>query len=306
MKKLAILFLLQIVCINAQEITVSSGKIDHIEKFKSAYVDARNVDIWLPDGYSKDKQYAVLYMHDGQMLFDAKTTWNKQEWGVDETASKLIATKETIDFIVVGISSISEKRHADYFPQKPFDDLSPKDKTFVTITLQEAGRTKAVFQPVSDNYLKFIVEELKPYIDQNYATAKGPEHTFIMGSSMGGLISLYAICEYPTIFGGAACISTHWPGIFSVENNPIPDAFFAYMRKNLPDPKTHKIYFDFGTATLDALYPPLQKKADEVMIEKGFTPANWETHKFEGADHSENAWKERLSIPILFLLETKK
>lgn len=305
MKKLAILFLLQIVCINAQEITVSSGKIDHIEKFKSAYVDARNVDIWLPDGYSKDKQYPVLYMHDGQMLFDAKTTWNKQEWGVDETASKLMANKETIDFIVVGISSISEKRHADYFPQKPFDDLSPKDKTFVTITLQEAGRTKAVFQPVSDNYLKFLVEELKPYIDQNYATATGPEHTFIMGSSMGGLISLYAICEYPNVFGGAACISTHWPGIFSVENNPIPDAFFAYMRKNLPDPKTHKIYFDYGTATLDALYPPLQKKADEVMIEKGFTPSNWETHKFEGADHSENAWKERLSIPILFLLNKK-
>lgn len=302
MKKLAILFLLQIVCINAQEITVSSGKIDHIEKFKSAYVDARNVDIWLPDGYSKDKQYAVLYMHDGQMLFDAKTTWNKQEWGVDETASKLMANKETIDFIVVGISSISEKRHADYFPQKPFDDLSAKDKTFVTITLQEAGRTKAVFQPVSDNYLKFLVEELKPYIDQNYATATGPEHTFIMGSSMGGLISLYAICEYPTVFGGAACLSTHWPGIFSVENNPIPDAFFAYMRKNLPDPKIHKIYFDFGTATLDALYPPLQKKADDVMIEKGFTPASWETHKFEGADHSENAWKERLSIPIKFLL----
>ena len=305
MKKLAIFFLLQILCTNAQEITVSSGKIDHIEKFKSAYVDARNVDIWLPDGYSKDKQYAVLYMHDGQMLFDAKSTWNKQEWGVDETASKLMANKETIDFIVVGISSISEKRHADYFPQKPFDDLSPNDKTFVTITLQEAGRTKAVFQPVSDNYLKFIVEELKPYIDQNYATAKGPEHTFIMGSSMGGLISLYAICEYPTIFGGAACISTHWPGIFSVENNPIPEAFFAYIRKNLPDPKIHKIYFDFGTETLDALYPTLQKKVDEVMAEKGFTSDNWETHKFEGANHSEDSWKERLSIPMLFLFGKK-
>lgn len=305
MKKLAILFFLQILFINAQEITVSSGKTDHIEKFKSAYVDARNVDIWLPKGYSKDEQYAVLYMHDGQMLFNAKTTWNKQEWGVDETASKLIADKETIDFIVVGITSISEKRHADYFPQKPFDDLSQTDKTFVNTTLQEAARTKETFQPVSDNYLKFIVEELKPYIDQNYATAKGPEHTFIMGSSMGGLISLYAICEYPNVFGGAACISTHWPGIFSVENNPIPEAFFAYMRKNLPDPKTHKIYFDFGTATLDALYPPLQKKADEVLVEKGFTPDNWETHKFEGADHSENAWRERLSTPIMFLLGRK-
>ena len=305
MKKITILFLFQILCLNAQEVTVSSGKIDQIEKFKSAFVDARNITIWIPDGYSKDKKYAVLYMHDGQMLFDATTTWNKQEWGVDETASKLMSNKETIDFIVVGIASISEKRHADYFPQKPFDDLSPQDKSFVTITLQEAGRTKAVFQPVSDNYLKFLVEELKPYIDQKYATLKGPKHTFVMGSSMGGLISLYAICEYPNVFGGAACISTHWPGIFSVENNPIPDAFFAYMRKNLPDPKTHKIYFDFGTATLDALYPPLQKKADEVMIEKGFTPANWETLKFEGADHSENAWKERLSIPVMFLLGTK-
>ena len=303
MKKLAILFLVQLQYIAAQEITVYSGKIDSIEKFKSEYVDARNVDIWLPDGYSKDKQYAVLYMHDGQMLFDAKTTWNKQEWSVDETASKLIATIEAVDFIVVGISSISEKRHADYFPQKPFDDLSPNDKAFVNITLQEAGLTKETFQPVSDNYLKFIVEELKPYIDQTYATAKGPEHTFIMGSSMGGLISLYAICEYPNVFGGAACMSTHWPGIFSVENNPIPEAFFAYMRKNLPDPKTHRIYFDYGTATLDALYPPLQKKkADTVKVEKGFTSTNWETHKFEGADHSENAWSERLSIPILFLM----
>lgn len=305
MKKIIILFLLLFNYLNGQEINVSSGKIDHIKKFKSAYVDARNVDIWLPNGYSKEKKYAVLYMHDGQMLFDATTTWNKQEWGVDETAALLMIKRKTIDFIVVGISNISEKRHADYFPQKPFDDLSIKDKTFVNNTLQESARTKAIFQPVSDNYLKFIVDELKPYIDKNYATAKGPEYTFIMGSSMGGLISMYAICEYPTVFGGAACMSTHWPGIFLVENNPIPDAFLTYLRKNLPDPKTHKIYFDFGTATLDALYLPLQKKVDEVMVEKGYTFTNWETLKFDGADHSEKAWKERLSTPLLFLLGTK-
>jgi hypothetical protein len=105
------------------------------------------------------------------------------------------------------------------------------------------------------------------------------------------------------VFGGAACISTHWPGIFAVENNPIPDAFYAYMKKQLPDPKTHRIYFDYGDQTLDALYPPLQKKADAVMTEKGFSAANWSTQFFPGKNHSEEAWSERLEIPFLFLLK---
>jgi enterochelin esterase-like enzyme len=119
---------------------------------------------------------------------------------------------------------------------------------------------------------------------------------------MGGLISLYAICEYPEVFGAAACISTHWPGIFAVENNPIPDAFYTYMRKKLPNPKTNRIYFDYGDQTLDALYPPLQKMADTVMTEKGFTVANWSTQFFPGKNHSEAAWSERLHIPMAFLL----
>ncbi len=119
---------------------------------------------------------------------------------------------------------------------------------------------------------------------------------------MGGLISLYAICEYPNIFGGAACISTHWPGVFASENNPIPEAFYTYLRKNLPDPTTHKIYFDYGDQTLDALYPPLQKKVDIIMAEKGFTAEHWVTQPFPGENHSEESWKKRLSIPLEFLL----
>jgi predicted alpha/beta superfamily hydrolase len=119
---------------------------------------------------------------------------------------------------------------------------------------------------------------------------------------MGGLISMYAICEYPDIFGGAACMSTHWPGIFTVENNPIPDAFLGYLKSNLPDPTQHKLYFDFGTATLDALYEPFQNKADGIIAAKGYTSKNWVTKKFEGADHSERAWANRLQIPLTFLL----
>jgi predicted alpha/beta superfamily hydrolase len=288
--------------IQAQELKVSSGFVQRFENFKSAYVDARNIDVWLPKGYNTTEKYAVIYMHDGQMLFDATTTWNKQAWEVDEVAGKLNAEGKVKKFIVVGIWNLPNKRHPEYFPQKPYESLTAVQKDTVTAQLQKAGRAKEVFKPYSDLYLKFLVTELKPFIDKRFATATDKDNTFIAGSSMGGLISLYAICEYPKVFGGAACLSTHWPGIFAVENNPIPDAFYAYMRKHLPDPKTHRIYFDYGDQTLDALYPPLQKRADAVMTEKGFTVVNWSTQFFPGKNHSEAAWSERLHIPIEFLL----
>ena len=120
---------------------------------------------------------------------------------------------------------------------------------------------------------------------------------------MGGLISMYALCEYPAVFGGAACLSTHWVGIFSTENNHIPAAFMAYLRTHLPDPATHRLYFDYGTETLDALYEPFQLQADSILREKGYSAANWQTLKFVGADHSERAWRTRLAIPLTFLMK---
>ncbi|QBZ97995.1 alpha/beta hydrolase [Flavobacterium sangjuense] len=287
----------------AQEIKVTSGKIERFPNFKSQYVDARNVDVWLPDGYSPNKKYAVLYMHDGQALYDASTTWNKQAWEVDETAGKLNSEGKVKKFIVVGIWNISEKRHPEYFPQKPYENLTKTQKDTITAQLQKAGRTTAVFKPYSDLYLKFLVTELKPFIDHNFSTLTDKDNTFIAGSSMGGLISMYAICEYPEVFGAAACISTHWPGVFASENNPIPDAFYAYLRKKLPNPKTNRIYFDYGDQTLDAMYPPLQQKVDIIMNEKGFTSENWITKFFPGENHSEEAWQKRLHIPLEFLLK---
>lgn len=236
------------------------------------------------------------------MLFDASTTWNKQSWDVDDVASKLMKEGKVEDFIVVGIWNSGKSRHADYFPQKPFESMTLEQKDFVSKQLLTNGKTTDVFQPNSDNYLLFLVKELKPYIDKKYSVYKDKKHTFIAGSSMGGLISMYAICEYPTIFGGAACLSTHWPGIFIVENNPIPDAFLEYMKTNLPNPRSHKIYFDYGNQTLDALYPPLQQKVDEVMKSKGFTDKNWLTKFYAGEDHSEKAWNKRLNVPLEFLL----
>jgi enterochelin esterase-like enzyme len=305
MKKIILFFLLcnNIQNMNAQTVNVSSGKVQRIENLKSQFIDPRNVDVWLPDGYSDKQKYAVLYMHDGQALYDAETTWNKQAWEVDEIAGKLIAENKTGKFIVVGIWNNDRKRHSEYFPQKPYEGLTTEQKEFVTIKLKEKGRISESFNPISDLYLKFLVTELKPFIDKTFSTKSNAKNTFSAGSSMGGLISIYAICEYPKVFGGAACLSTHWPGIFSMENNPVPDAFINYLKRNLPNPKTHKIYFDYGDQTLDALYKPLQQKVDLVMKEKGFTSKNWMTKYFPGKDHSEKSWKERLDIPLEFLLK---
>lgn len=293
------------IMINAQENLpkVISGKVERIENFSSKYVTARNIDIWLPENYSTKTKYAVLYMQDGQMLYDPEMSWNKQAWNADDIASELIKSEKTKPFIIVGIWNGGKTRHSDYFPQKPFEKLNQKDKDTVIVQLQKSGRTKDIFQPKSDNYLRFLVEELKPFIDKKYSVLKDQKNTLIAGSSMGGLISMYAICEYPKIFGGAACLSTHWPGTFTLDNNPIPNSFLNYLKNNLPDPKNHKIYFDTGDQTLDALYPEIQKKADVIMKEKGYNSKNWKTGYFLGESHTETSWNKRLHIPLEFLLK---
>ncbi|MEK7224506.1 MAG: alpha/beta hydrolase-fold protein, partial [Bacteroidota bacterium] len=138
----------------AQMPKASSGAIKRHENFKSEFVTARNVDVWLPEGYSDKRKYAVLYMHDGQMLFDSATTWNKQEWGVDETLTKLAKENKIKDVIVVGVWNGGITRHPDYFPQQPYESLTPAEKDTVTAQMQRAGRTKDVFKPRSDSYLK--------------------------------------------------------------------------------------------------------------------------------------------------------
>lgn len=275
------------------------GQIKRIESFPSQYVATRTVDIWLPTNYTETKKYQVLYMHDGQMLFDAKTTWNKQEWGVDEKIDSLVQKQAIKDVVVVAIWNIPTQRHLNYFPQKALDFLSDSDKKTV---FEEAKKSNLdLTQISSDKYLKFIVSEVKPFIDSNFSVYTNKENTAIMGSSMGGLISMYALCEYPTVFGKAACLSTHWIGLKNIENNPIPNAFFAYLQAKLPNSKTHKIYFDFGTATLDAAYVRYENDVNSVLKTKGFDDTNSKNLKFENADHTENSWNKRLAIPLQFL-----
>ena len=309
MRRLSFLFINLLITNNifAQPLPeVSSGSIKRIDSFSSYYVTARNIDVWLPDGYSTKKKYAVLYMQDGQMLFDSNATWNHKTWDVDDVLTKLKKENTIRDVIVVGIWNTGKERHADYFPQKPFEMLTAIQQEYIYKAVRANGDSVFNgFKIHSDNYLKFLVKELKPYIDSTFSVYTNPKNTFISGSSMGGLISIYAICEYPNIFGGAACLSTHWPGIFTMINNPIPAVFIKYLKTHLPDPKKNKIYFDHGDQILDAMYPPLQKKVDEVMKAKGFTEKSWVTKNFPGENHSEIAWGKRFNIPMLFLLKKK-
>lgn len=278
-----------------------------IDSFESEYIKARNITVFLPVSYfSSDLDYPVLYMHDGQMLFDSTTTWNGQEWGVDEVLDQLIKENKIEEPIIIAIDNGGPTlRHPEYFPQKPFESLSQATQDSLYQLNRDSNSPLFANSVQSNSYLKFIAEELKPHIDKNYRTKASAANTFIAGSSMGGLISMYAICEYPNVFGGAACLSTHWPGVFTTENNPIPQAFFDYLNTNLPDPSSHKLYFDYGTETLDALYESYQIIADSIIRSNGYDDSNLMTRKFEGHKHDERSWKSRLHIPFTYLLSEK-
>ena len=267
------------------------GTIHRHEMFPSRFISARNVDVWLPPGYAEHGDRSpVLYMHDGQNLFDDSISFDSLSWGIDQALTWLVGEGRIRPAIVVGIWN-SDIRWREYMPQKPYE--SPGLEKHRPAFLETAGGPS-----ISDSYLKFLVEELKPFIDSHYRTFPGRENTFVMGSSMGGLISLYAISAYPQAFGGAGCVSTHWP----VGGNELVDE----MARILPDPATHKLYFDFGTETLDSHYEPFQRRMDEHLRKAGYIEGtNWVTGKFQGAEHSERSWRERVHIPLEFLLKER-
>ena len=146
-------------------------------------------------------------MFDGQNIFHGKKGWINDQyshgWQVDETLDSLINIGIIPPIMVVGVFNAGAKRFSEYMPAKPKKEIEkriPNQEKWVQDGYRENGIS-------SDQFLKFLVKELKPYIDKHYKTKKGRSHTYLAGASMGGLISAYAICEYPNVFGNAACIS---------------------------------------------------------------------------------------------------
>ena len=270
------------------------GNLAVHDDLESAYVEPRPIRVWTPEDYDPSIKYDVIYMHDGQNLFDASLTWNNQEWGVDEVLSMLIKKGEIRPCIVVGIDNTA-LRYEEYYPSAicPYvpEGVLPED-----------------FKPLGDEYLKYLVEEVKPWVDSNYSTWGDPAHTFIMGSSCGGLISSYAFCKYPEVFGGAGCLSTHsslMNPFTEIDQKPAADVYLTYLKENLPADRNHVLYMDCGDCQIDSAYKKSQAAINAMIATLDWNEENYMYRFFPGQSHSESDWRSRLHLPILFLLGTK-
>ena len=303
---LALLSALAFVWAGPAAAKVSAGRLDDLGVVQSRYADPRKVTVWLPTSYSPNgRKHDVLYMHDGQNLFDPETGYGGMEWKIDEVLNRLIAENKVRPTIVVAIWN-TPKRLREYVPSKAFAHLPQA----------YMDRVRGLYggDPLSDGYLKFIVRELKPRIDRAYNVRRDRAHTFIMGSSMGALISLYAVNEYPRVFGGAAMVSTHWPVMVPAEGKTLSDADFEtvssaferYLAPALPRPGRHRLYFDHGSETLDAIYARYQARIDQIVSRRGYRrDVNWISRNFPGHKHNEVSWASRVDIPLRFLLSAR-
>ncbi|MRX41078.1 alpha/beta hydrolase [Flavobacterium sp. LC2016-23] len=214
----------------------------------------KKIWIYLPENYAaSDQRYSVIYMHDAQNLFDAKTSY-VGEWNVDE---KLDSLKAKV--IVVGIEHGNEKR---------IDELTPFKN-------EKYGGGNA------DNYLDFIVKTVKPYIDKNYRTKPKARNTIIMGSSLGGLVSYYAILKYPEVFGKAAVFS--------------PSFWFSKDIYTLTE-KTHKIktkiYFLCGDKEDENMVQDMTKMERLLDTKRCYCLHLTKSKIVKGGEHNEKLWRD--------------
>lgn len=275
----------------------SAGNIERLYVYSPQLGDTVTVDVWTPEGYNPadTARYPVIYMHDGQNLYDASTTWNKQSWEMDSVTSALVAQGVIEAPVIVGVHSVDSTRIGDLMPQKTCD-YNPAlaevlDAYFPGMEMR------------GDAYASFIATTLKELVDSAYAVRTDMESTSVMGSSMGGLMSIYAMSEYPATFGGAGCLSTHWVG--TLDGNPaFPEAMTAYLAEKLPRDGRHKLYLDHGTESIDSLYGPWNDRVIELANSLGYkTPGTLETFTDEGASHEERYWAARVHRPLQFLLK---
>lgn len=285
----------------AVDSTVTTGKLVFHDDLPSQNITPRRIAVWLPDGYDQgDDRYAVIYMHDGQNLFDAATTSYGHEWGVDEVVTDLMAQGKLPRTIVVGIWN-TDNRWAEYTPARVIDAASWRTRWSIY--------ANTLRKPVSDAYLRYLVQEVKPFIDRTYRTKPDAAHTVTIGSSSGALIATYAMLEYPDVFGGAAAVSAHWRSIgtdfqpwWNGEVTPL-QAMIVYVAGRFPADGTHRLYFDHGTLNLDASYPPEHARMVAALTARGLVPdRDFMSRRFDGADHNEQSWRARLDIPLLYLL----
>lgn len=243
-----------------------TGTVRNHRDFPASGLAPRDVMVWLPPGYEADAnaRYPVLYMHDGQNAFDPNTAFLGYDWRADEVADSLIRAGKMQKILIVAIANTAER-------SREYSDGEPGQK-----------------------YMKFLVQELKPFIDQNYRTRPERTHTAVMGSSMGGLVSFLTVWYYPEVFSMAACLSPAfiWNNYHSVE-----------LVRNYRGPdKNIRIYMDNGGQGLE---DTLQVGCDSMrtaLKKTGFREGqNLLWYRDPQAEHNERAWARRIWRPLRFM-----
>ena len=240
------------------------GTFVEIDSLDSPQLDnARPMSVWLPPGYDEEtnRRYPVIYMHDGQNVFDPRKASFGVDWSVDDVLTQMIYSGAATPTIVVGVHHKVRGRE--------YND-------------EDLGRL----------YSRFLVETVKPYIDENFRTRPDRRHTLLMGSSFGGVISLTTLFRYPYVFSKAAALSIKSHGFRSML-----DRFLTRVNP----PQNVSLYMDNGDSGIDSSYVTPNRQFASTLRSYGFT--NFVHREFSYADHNETAWARRLHIPLTFLLE---
>ena len=247
------------------------------ENFGSSFLDApRNVLVYLPPDYGQnpERRYPVLYMHDGQNLMNAEDAFGGVAWGVDETAQALILENQIEPIIIVGIYNAGEKRIDEYTPSK-----------------SRGGRMKGRGGQ-ADTYGRMIIEELKPFIDNEYLTKPDREFTALGGSSLGGLVSLYLGFKRPDVFSRLAVIS---PAVWWANNQIIREA--ALIGERLP----LRIWLDIGKKEGYRIKHQV-RALREILLANGWHDGlDFAYFEIPEAAHDESAWANRFGEVLKFL-----
>lgn len=254
-----------------------TGNIKIHEKFASKVLgNERTIRVYLPPQYDSEptRRFPVLYVHDGQNIFDGATSYiPNQEWRVDETAESLIRAKLIDPMIVVGIDNAGMQRADEFLP--------------IEVSM---GQNKAGGK--ADLYGKFLMSEVMPWVNQTYRTQTGPQNTGLMGSSFGGVISLYLGLKHPDTFGKLGLVSpSTWIG----------DGYLTRFVQELPKKTASKIWLDMGTAEGRTTLPEVRKLRD-AFIARGWKEGRDFAYVEDGyAEHNEASWARRVGTIFMFL-----
>ena len=255
---------------------------------------------WLPPDYtSGQRTYPVLYMHDGQNLFVRAVSAYNKIWAADQAMLDGVQAGLFEPHIIVGIWSHGIDRNRQYLPQWIHQHAPDALRSSFTA---RAGRTV-----LSDAYVTWLSGPLKACVDRSFRTRPGPAHTAMVGSSMGGLISCYAMAKQPHIYGRVAALSTHWPVMLPprVDDTQalLLDLWDQWLQTYLGAPGGRRLWIDRGTEDLEASYAPYHARITQRLHTLGWTPGtDLESRIYPGTGHDEDYWGARLPEVFRWLL----